>query len=207
MRPGASPPAIPACQPAWGTYTCDVNKAVLVGYLEAMDRALESPTVLYIYGSAACILLDEPERASLDIDVAGPYSQADEADLRRAAERAGLPVNPGEDYGGDHIEWIGPLRLCLQPPVEGTGMTLWQGARLCIRTGPVADLVASKLIRYDAVDRSDVQYLISQARTPFSQIQGAAARLPGAFASDPLVRENLDNLRTDMEMWGLIGHD
>jgi hypothetical protein len=126
-----------------------MNKVELIGYLEGIDRALETPATLYIYGSAACILMDEPERTSLDIDVAGPYSQADEADVRRAAGRAGLPVNPGEDYGGDHIEWVGPLRLCLQPPVAGAEMTLWQGSKLCIRTGPVADLVASKLIRCD----------------------------------------------------------
>ncbi len=184
-----------------------MNKATLVGYLEAMDRALKTPASLYIYGSAACILLDEPERTSLDIDVAGPYSRADEGAVRRAAERAGLPVNPEEDYRGDHIEWVGPLRLCLQPPVEGSEMTLWQGARLRIHTGSVADLVASKLIRYDDVDRSDIQYLLAQARTRFDQIREAADRLPAPFARDPLVRENLENLRTDMKMWGLVSDD
>jgi hypothetical protein len=184
-----------------------MNKPELISYLEHMDRALEKPATLYIYGSAACILLDEPDRTSLDIDVAGPYSQADEADVRQAAEAAGLPVNPGEEYGGDHIEWVGPLRLCLQPPVAGAEVTLWQGGKLRLQTGPVADLVASKLIRYDEIDRSDVQYLVTQSRTLFSDIEAAARRLPAPFARDPLVLDNLENLRSDMTMWGVSPDD
>jgi hypothetical protein len=179
-----------------------MNKAELMGYLERIDGALRQPTTLHIYGSAACMLLDEPDRTSLDIDVAGPYSQADEADVRRAAEAAGLPVNPGDAYGGDHMEWIGPLRLCLRPPVAGTEMTLWQGARLRVQTGSAADLVASKLIRYDAIDRSDVQYLVTQAGVSFGDIEAAARRLPAPFARDPLVIENLQNLRADLAIWG-----
>lgn len=155
-----------------------MNKRELIAYLEGIDQALQSQATLYIYGSAACILLDEPDRTSLDVDVAGPYSSVDEGDLRKAADLVGLPVNPDESYSGDHIEWVGPLRLCLQPPVEGRGLTLWQGARLRIRTGDVADLVASKLIRYDDLDRSDIQYLLASCRLPFPEIARAAARLP-----------------------------
>jgi len=179
-----------------------MNKPELIAYLEGIDHALRGRATLYIYGSAACILLDEPDRTSLDVDVAGPYSAADQGDVRQAAETVGLPVNPDEDYSGDHIEWIGPLRLCLQPPVAGTELTLWQGAKLRIQTGPVADLIASKLIRYDGIDRSDIQYLLAQGHTTFAEIEAAAARLPGPFACDPLVHENLGNLKTDMVMWG-----
>lgn len=184
-----------------------MNKAELIVYLERIDRGLQAPATLYLYGSAACILLDEPDRTSLDIDVAGPYSQADEADVRRAAESAGLPVNPGDDYEGDHIEWVGPLRLCLQPPLVGAGMTLWRGAKLCLQTGSVADLVASKLIRYDETDQSDIRYLLTQSPTPYADIESAAKRLPDSFARDPLVIENLANLRADMAMWGVSCDD
>ncbi len=179
-----------------------MNKAELVDYLERLDGALETSAILHIYGSAACMLLDEPGRTSLDIDVAGPYSEADEADLRRAAAAAGLPVNPDEAYTGDHIEWIGPLRLCLQPPMKETTLTLWKGCRLCIRTGSLSDLISSKLIRYDETDRSDIQYLLAQGRVPFEQIAHAAARLPAPFDRDELVRENLENLKTDIVAWG-----
>jgi len=181
-----------------------MNKKELVAYLEGIDHALQSQATLYIYGSAACILLDEPDRTSLDVDVAGPYSVVDQGDLNQAAAKAGLPVNPDEDYVGDHIEWVGPLRLCLQPPVEGKGLTLWQGARLRIRTGDIADLVSSKLIRYDDLDRSDIQYLLATSRLPFSEIARAAERLPAPFAHDPLVRDNLNNLKADTAVWGLV---
>ena len=66
----------------------------------------------------------------------------------------------------------------------------------------MADLVASKLIRYDEIDRSDVQYLITQARTTFSEVEAAAKRLPAPFVLDRLVLDNLENLRTNMLMWG-----
>ena len=184
-----------------------MNKSELIRYLERIDGALRKPATLYVYGSAAFILLDEPDRSSLDVDVAGPYSQVDEADVRQAAESAGLPVNPGEGYDGDHIEWVGPLRLCLRPPSPDAGMTLWQGSRLRIQTGSAADLVASKLIRYDEIDRSDVQYLVSQSGLSFADIEAAAGRLPAPFASDPVVRENLENLRSDIEMWGIRPRD
>jgi len=180
-----------------------MNKAEVIAYFEGIDCALRSQATLYIYGSAACMLLDEPERISLDLDVAGPYSSADQGDLRRAAEAAGLPVNPDTDYAGDHIEWVGPLRLCLRPPEKGEGITLWQGERLRIETGSIADLVASKLIRYDDLDRSDIQYLLSSSRLPFRAIAAAAARLPPPFADDVLVRQNLDHLQEDMAIWGL----
>ncbi len=186
---------------------CAMNKHELVNHLARIDGALQGPAILYIYGSAACILLDEPDRTSLDIDVAGPYSQADEADVRQAAAIAGVPVNPSDDFMGDHIEWVGPLRLCLRPPVAGSEVTLWQGTKLCLQTGPVVDLVASKLIRYDEIDRSDVQYLLTQSRALFSDIEEAAGRLPSPFARDPLVRDNLENLRSDMAMWGVSADD
>ena len=178
-----------------------MNKRELTGYLEGLDRALSAPGTLYIYGSAACILLDEPDRTSLDVDVAGPYSSVDQGDLRQAAEAVGLPVNPDDDYAGDHIEWVGPLRLCLQPPVEGKALTLWQGAKLRIQTGTLPELVASKLIRYDEIDRSDIRYMVLQGHVSFADIADAAARLPALFARDPLVQENLGNLKADMEMW------
>jgi hypothetical protein len=57
------------------------------------------------------VLMDEPGRTSLALDIASPYSIADYTDLEQAAKIAGLPLNPPEDYQGDHIEWIPALRL------------------------------------------------------------------------------------------------
>jgi hypothetical protein len=182
-------------------FISSMDSLQLLAYLEGIDRALRDQATLYIYGSAACILLGEPDRTSLDVDVAGPYSDVDQGDLRRAAETVGLPVNPADDYAGDHIEWVGPLRLCLRPPVESRALTLWQGSKLRIRTGPIADLIASKLIRYDEIDQSDIRYLLTQGDVAFADVEAAVAQLPAPFANDPLVRKNLLNLKADMDIW------
>ena len=50
-----------------------MNKIQLLVCLEKMDAALAQPMQLYIYGSAAFMLLDEPDRISLDVDVAAPF--------------------------------------------------------------------------------------------------------------------------------------
>ena len=180
---------------------CDVDKAQLLCHLANLDQALQKSALLFVYGSAACILLDEPDRASLDVDVAAPYSQADFADLQQAGAKAGLPVNPAEDYQGDHIEWISALRLCLPKPSADRDILLWQGSRLVIKTTGIPELIASKLIRYDETDQADIQYLCAQQRVEFAAVEAAVEALPPPFNRDALVRENLQNLKSDMTIW------
>ncbi len=178
-----------------------MDKKQLLTYLERIDAALERPAMLYIYGSAVFILLDEPDRTSLDIDVAAPYSEADFGALRQAAEQAGIPVNPDEDATDNHIEWIQSLRLCLPKPSEAHTIVLWQGSRLTVKSGSPAELIASKLIRYDTIDQADIQYLLSQARVTFNDVADAVNRLPPPFNADCMVLENLENFRTDADFW------
>ena len=178
-----------------------MNKSELLAYLKDIDAELKHPAMLYIYGSAACILLDEPDRTSLDIDVAAPFSKANYSDLEQAAEKAGIPINPNTQTNSNHIEWIQALRLCLPKPEPENGMILWQGQKLTIQSAPIPELVASKLIRYDEIDQGDIQYLCSQASISFSDIEKAVKKLPPAFNTDALVLENLENLRNDLEMW------
>lgn len=187
---------------AAGSLYYDVmNKNQLVTYLERIDAALRDEAILYIYGSAAFILLDEPERTSLDIDVAAPYCRLDERAFRDAAARAGLPVNPEPDTTSDHFEWISSLRLCLPKPSADSDIMLWRGQRLIVKTGAIPALIASKLIRYDAVDRSDAQYLLSQHAVAFNDVAAAVRSLPPPFNQDTVVLDNLENLRSDMTVW------
>ncbi len=188
-------------QPALFDSVASVDKNELLTYLERIDNALIGPAMVYIYGSAVCILLDEPDRTSLDIDVAGPYSDVDYGAFRHAAEEAGLPVNPREDTGKNHIEWIQALRLCLPKPSPERTTVLWQGARLTVKSGSPADLIASKLIRYDAIDQGDIQYLLTQARVTYAEVADAVNRLPAPFNDDCMVLENLENFRADAELW------
>jgi endonuclease/exonuclease/phosphatase (EEP) superfamily protein YafD len=139
----------------------------------------------------------------LDIDVAGPYSTVDQAELAEASPRAGLPLNPDPLSQENHLEWVGPLRLCLPPPQAGIpGLKLWQGRRLTLVTGSVPDLVASKLIRYDETDQGDIQFLYTQFRFEWLAVQQSVARLPQPFSTHTLVLENLENLKADMAAWG-----
>lgn len=69
-----------------------MNRNQVINYLELLDGKLSKPASLYIYGSAALILLGEPERTSIDIDIAGSYSEVDQNDLRRAAAEIGSRV-------------------------------------------------------------------------------------------------------------------
>ena len=170
-------------------------------HLERLDAALGEPAKLCIYGSAALMLMGEEDRFSVDVDIAGPYSTVNERALAAAAQQIGLPVNPPEDFPADHIEWVGPTRLCLAVPSSETAVVLWQGGMLIVFTLPPADLVASRLIRYDPTDQADIQFLMIHSRVRFEDVAQAVERLPTAFRDDPLVRENLDNLRRDLQRW------
>ena len=173
----------------------------MLEYLSAIDAALAEDTELVVYGSAAFILLDEDGRTSLDIDVAAPYSRVNYPDFCRAAERSGLPVNPPEDTTRDHIEWITTIRLCLGKPQPDNEIVLWRGKRLTVKTVSAAGLIASKLIRYDPLDQADIQHVVRMANPSFERVRAAVAALPEPFNTDPLVLENLENLKADMRMW------
>ena len=178
-----------------------MDKLQLIRYLEGIDRHLLEEAELLVYGSAAFMLMDEVGRTSLDIDVAGPYSRADMGDMRQAAEKAGLSINPDEEVSRDHIEWIAVTRLCLSRPDPATEILLWQGRRLIVRTVSPAQLIASKLIRYDEVDQSDIRFLCFQQKLTFVAITDAVQTLPPQFRDDAMLQENLLNLQQDMELW------
>jgi hypothetical protein len=170
-------------------------------YLAELDSKLPENSRLCIYGSAALMLLGEEDRFSLDIDVAAPYSSVDEHALAVTAEQIGLPVNPPEDFQSDHIEWVGPARLCLAAVDPEDRVFLWRGSRLDVFTVTLADLAASKLIRYDPLDQADIQFLMLHGKLAFDDVATAVQRLPLPFRNDVLVRENLANLKRDLTRW------
>jgi len=178
-----------------------MNKAQLLNYLAKIDAGLQGNAELVVYGSAAFILMGEEDRTSLDIDVAGPYSRADFADFQRAAQHAGLPVNPQDVPAGDHVEWVSALRLCLPVPQSATEQVLWRGGKLLVKTVSPSELVASKLIRYDEIDQSDIQFVCAQQSLDWQHVAEATRRLPSPFNEDTVVQDNLANLKRDMALW------
>jgi hypothetical protein len=180
-----------------------MNSASLREHLGRLDAALSEPASLCLYGSAALMLMGQEDRVSVDVDVAGPYSTVNQRALEAAAKAIGLPVNPADDISADHIEWVGPERLCLAEPSPERAVALWQGGHLTVFTLPPADLVASRLIRYDPTDQADIQFLVAHGRLRLQQVAEAVQRLPEAFRNDALVRENLNNFQRDWGRWAL----
>ena len=182
----------------------NVNRTTIVEYFGRLDELVAAGTELYIYGGAAVAALGADIRTTMDIDVAEPYSRFDHNAFPAASAKAGLPVNPPDDYDAAFLEMVGAFRLCVPTPTdERSGQIVFKGVNLTIRTGSVADLVASKLIRYDEQDQQDIQFLLGNGRATMDEIREAVDRLPPTFRDDPLVRENLDNLATDRTIWGI----
>ena len=178
-----------------------MNKVTILQKFAIIDENLRSSARLCLYGSGAFILLDEEDRTSLDLDIAGPYSKVDFSDFENAAKEAGLEINPEETTDKDHIEWISVVRLCLADPSITESMILWEGEKLTIFTVSPQDLIASKLIRYDEIDQSDINYLVFQMNVSFESIAKAVTRLPDSFREDVMIQENLANLKQDIVLW------
>jgi hypothetical protein len=66
-----------------------MNKVTILQKFTVIDENLNSSARVCLYGSGAFILLDEEDRTSLDLDIAGPYSKVDYTDFTHAARAAG----------------------------------------------------------------------------------------------------------------------
>jgi len=179
-----------------------VDEQTLRAYFDALDPLVRPSTVLYVFGGAAVALLGSRIRTTMDIDVAEPFSQIDRAAFCQASAQAGLPVNPSPDHDAAFLELVGPLRLSLPvPDAANPGVELYHGRNLTVKTGSSADLVASKLVRYDEQDQQDIQFLMGEGGATLEDVLASVARLQPVFRNDALVKENLANLATDLKIW------
>jgi len=179
-----------------------IDEQTVRAYFDALDPLVRPDTVLYVFGGAAVALLGSRIRTTMDIDIAEPFSSIDRAAFCRASAEAGLPVNPAAEYGAAFIELVGPLRLSLPAPdPENPTVELYRGVNLLVKTGSPADLVASKLVRYDEQDQQDIQFLMGEGGATFADVKASVGRLQPVFRNDALVKENLANLETDLQIW------
>ena len=177
-----------------------VNDEVAMEYFAKLDELVSPGTELFVFGGSAIGLLGAKIRTTIDIDIAAPYSRVKFDEFKAASAKLGFPVNPEPSYQGAYIEWVGPARLSLPNPIEDAQI-LFQGLNLTVKTGTFADLIASKLVRYNVKDMQDVQFLVSEGRVKYENIVAATERLSPVFRDDPLLKENLENVKTDMEIW------
>jgi len=124
-----------------------MNKVIILQKFAIIDENLNSSARLCLYGSGAFILLDEEDRTSLDLDIAGPYSKVDFSDFTKAAKAADLEINPEETTSKDHIEWISVVRLCLADPSLTESVILWEGKKLDLDIIPTVNKIPPGMIR------------------------------------------------------------
>ena len=157
-----------------------LNAAEWMHILEKLAAALPPqgpPVKLCLIGSAACLFGGMDGRTSADLDVWRPQSDYDRAELRIAAEAAGILFDPKSalDPGKPYLQIVEPGLTQLGPfepvPVDRMG-------RLEISRPPVENLIAAKLIRSDPKDISDIRFLISLHRPDATRIRALVAAFP-----------------------------
>ena len=183
----------------------EVSAASLTEYFSRLDELVPADTVLYLYGGAAVIMYGATIRTTLDVDIAAPYSRINPARFVEWSDMAGIPVNPPEFDNGICVEFVQANRLSLPVPRNeaNDSVSVFTGRNLTVLAASPVDIIASKLVRYNEHDQQDIQYLIIAGRVEYKAICEAVSRLPPLFRGDVFVHENLENLKSDMEIWGI----
>ncbi|MBO6166950.1 MAG: hypothetical protein J6P13_01200 [Kiritimatiellae bacterium] len=179
----------------------EINEQVLRDYFARLDRLVAPGTELFVFGGASIALLGSKIRTTVDVDVAAPYSRVDMVSFKEASKLAGLPVNPGMGYQGAYLEFVEERMLALPVQKRDEATVLFRGLNLTVITASESDLVASKLVRYNDKDRSDVQFLAGLGKVSPEDVKASVARMSPRLRSDVLVAENLSNLETDFMLW------
>lgn len=130
------------------------------------------------------------------------FDEINEATLAAYFERLDPLVKPGTVlfvFGGAAIALLGAkIRTTVDIDVAAPYSKIDLAT---FREASEADLVASKLVRYNDKDRGDVQFLAESSKLAFSDVENAVRRIPANIRDDVLVRENLENFRGDLAMW------
>ncbi len=146
------------------------------------------PVKLCLIGSAACLFGGMDGRTSADLDVWRPHSDYDRAELRLAAEAAGILFDPKA-----MLEPEKPYLQIVEPGLTQLGafepVLVDRMGRLEIYRPPAENLIAAKLIRAEPKDISDIRFLVSLHRPDPARIRALIATFPDA--SRERAQENL----------------
>lgn len=162
--------------------------------LVRLGEALERPATLTIIGSAVCMNLGLPDRMTMDVDVWKKDSTFDLGDLKRACERIGITFDPKgfDEPESVYIQMVEPGIVQLGTYTE-TEPVLRTG-RLEIRRPPIANVIASKMVRGEARDFDDSAFLVAKCAVDWEQIESAVASIKNVTARE-CAMENLTLLR------------
>lgn len=157
------------------------DAAEWLGIIEKLAASLPPggpPVRLCLIGSAACLLGGMEGRTSSDLDIWRPASDYDRAELRTAAERAGLSFDPKTtlDPERPYLQVVEPGLTQLGP---FTPVLIDRFGRLEIFRPPVENLIAAKLIRAEPKDLADIRFLLARHRPEAGRIRDIILALPG----------------------------
>lgn len=156
------------------------DAAEWLGLLEKLAAELPregAPVRLCLIGSAACLLGGMEGRTSADLDIWRPASDYDRAELRSAAERAGLSFDPKSTLDPER-----PYLQIVEPGLTQLGpfaaVFVDRIGRLEICRPPIENLVAAKLIRAEPKDLADIRFLLAHHRPELVRIRDIVLALP-----------------------------
>ena len=152
--------------------------AVLADLAQALGK--EGPPVrLCLIGSAACLFGGMDGRTSADLDIWKPASDYDRAELKLAAEKAGLLFDPKQT-----LEPNRPYLQLIEPGLTQLGafepVLIERIGRLQIFRPPIENLIAAKLLRAEPKDLGDIRFLMSRHRPETARIRKVISEFSGA---------------------------
>ena len=152
--------------------------AVLADLAQALGK--EGPPVrLCLIGSAACLFGGMDGRTSADLDIWKPASDYDRAELKLAAEKAGLLFDPKQT-----LEPNRPYLQLVEPGLTQLGafepVLIERLGRLQIFRPPIENLIAAKLLRAEPKDLGDIRFLMSRHRPETARIRKVISEFSGA---------------------------
>jgi hypothetical protein len=152
--------------------------AVLADLARALGKK-GSPVRLCLIGSAACLFGGMDGRTSADLDIWKPASDYDRAELKPAAEKAGLLFDPKQipEPGRPYLQLVEPglTQLGVFEPV-----LIERIGRLQLYRPPVENLIAAKLLRAEPKDLGDIRFLMSRHRPEPARIRKVIAEFSGS---------------------------
>ena len=152
--------------------------AVLADLAQALGK--EGPPVrLCLIGSAACLFGGMDGRTSADLDIWKPASDYDRAELKLAAEKAGLLFDPKQT-----LEPNRPYLQLIEPGLTQLGafepVFIERIGRLQLFRPPIENLIAAKLLRAEPKDLGDIRFLMSRHRPETARIRKVISEFSGA---------------------------
>lgn len=165
----------------------------LISVLERIGNHLKTESRIVLIGSSIGILYGQPSRMTEDIDVWRPSSVFDESDLKQACEASDILFDPKDAVLGDAPK---PYLQLINPGIVYLGdyrsnLKFAQFGKLEVFHPPIANVIASKLLRAEPRDIEDVIFLRRKFNISYADIHAAVDSLPSISILRDIVRENI----------------